>query len=54
MLRKNSLFENQSIGLKSSNVDGNAPDAQQKKQVAFENSLRLHTRGSPAASAEAV
>ena len=31
-----------------------AKPAKQKKQVALENSLRLHTRGSPAAAAEAV
>ena len=31
-----------------------AKPAKQKKQVALENSLRLHTRASPAAAAEAV
>ena len=34
--------------------DPPAKPAKQKKQVALEKSLRLHTRGGPAAAAEAV
>ena len=36
------------------NLYGNAPGAPQKKLVAIENSLRVHTCGSPAAAAEMV
>ena len=48
------FFENQAIGLKFLIVDRNAQDAPQKNPVAIENSLRLHTRGSPVAATEVV
>ena len=51
---KNKIKIKKKIWLKYLIVDGNALDAPQKKQVAIENSLRLHTRGSPATAAEGV
>ena len=41
----------QKIRVRFSIMDPPAKPAKQKNQVAIENSLRLHTRGSPAASA---
>ena len=51
---KTRFFENKKIRVRF--LIGNPPNkpAKQKKLVALENSLRLHTSGGPAAAAEAV
>ena len=48
------LLENKKNGIRFSIGDPPGKPAKQKKQVALEKSLGLHTCGSPAAAAEAV
>ena len=48
------FFENKNIGVRFFIMIPPAMPAKQKKQVAIKNSLRLHTRGRPAACKEAV
>ena len=54
MFLKKSYEENQYIGLRFLIVDLPAKPAKNTKRVAIENSLRLHTRETPAAAAESV
>ena len=54
MFQKKRYFENKKIRVRFSIVDFPANPAKQKKQVALKKSLRLHTRGGPAAAAECV
>ena len=55
IFKKNRFFENKKIRVRFFIGDPPAkPAKQKKKQVALEKSLRLHTRGGPAAAAEAV
>ena len=54
MFKKKRFFGNKKIGVIFLIGDPPAKPAKQKKQVALEKSLRLHTRGSLAATAEAV
>ena len=54
MFQKKRFFENKKIIVRFSIVDFPAKPAKQKKQVALKKSLRLHTRGTPAAAAERV
>ena len=54
MFQKKRCFENKKIRVRFSNVDFPAKPAKQKKQVALKKSLRVHTRGAPAAAAERV
>ena len=54
MFQKKIFFENKKIWVRFSIVDFPAKPAKQKKQVALEKSLRLHTCGGPAAAAEWV
>ena len=49
--KKKKKIENKKIKVKFSIGDPPAKPAKQKKQVALENSLRLHTQGGPAAEA---
>ena len=53
MFEKMGFFKTKKIGFRFSIKDSPAKPVKQKK-VALENSLRLHTRGGPAAAAEAV
>ena len=48
------IFKNKKNRVRLSIVDFPAKPAKQKKQVALKKSLRLHTRGTPAAAAERV
>ena len=50
MFQKKRFFENKKIRVRFSIVDFPAKPAKQKKQVALKKSLRLHTRGTPAAT----
>ena len=52
MFQKKRFFENKKVRVRFSIVDFPAKPAKQKKKVAFKKSLRLHTRGAPAAAAE--
>ena len=53
MFQKKRFFKNKKIIVRFSIVDFKpAKPAKQKKQVALKKLLRLHTRGTPAASAE--
>ena len=52
VLEKKKKFEKKKNGFRFSIRDPSAKPTKQKKQVALEKSLRLHTRGGPAASAE--
>ena len=52
MFQKKRFFENKKIRVRFSIVDFPAKPAKQKKQVALKKSLRLHSRGAPAAAAE--
>ena len=54
MFQKKRFFENKKIRVRFSIVDFLAKPAKQKKQAALKKSLRLHTRGAPAAAAERV
>ena len=54
MFQKKRFFKNKKIRVRFSIVDFPAKPAKQKKQVALKKSLRLHTRGTPAAAAEWV
>jgi len=54
MFQKKRFFKNKKIRVRFSIVDFPAKPAKQKKQVALKKSLRLHTRGTPAAAAERV
>ena len=54
MFQKKRFFENKKIRVRFSIVDFPAMPAKQKKQVALQKSLRLHTRGAPVAAAERV
>ena len=51
---KKSYFENQKIRVRFSKMEPTSKPAKHKKQLAIENSLRLHTCKSPAAATEAV
>ena len=54
MMFEKKEFRKQKIRVKFSIVDFSAKPAKQKKQVALEKSLRLHTRGARVAAAERV
>ena len=54
MFQKKIFFKNKKIRVRFSIWDFPAKPAKQKKQVALEKSLKLHTRGGPAAAAEPV
>ena len=55
MFQKKRFFKNkQKNSVRFLIVDFPAKPAKQKKQVALQKSLRLHTRGAPAAAAERV
>ena len=49
MFQKKRIFKNKKIRVGFSIVDFPAKPSKQKKQVALKKSLRLHTRGTPAA-----
>ena len=53
MFKKKRFFKNKKIRVRFSIVDFPAKPAKQKK-IALKKSLRLHTRGTPAAAAERV
>ena len=54
MFQKFFFFKNKKIRVRFLIVDFPAKPAKQKKQVALKKSLRIHTRGGPAAAAEWV
>ena len=54
MMFQKKKIQKKKIRVRFSTGDFPANPAKQKKQVALEKSLRLHTRGNPAAVAEAV
>ena len=54
MFQKKRFFENEKISVRFSIGDFPAKPAKQKNKVALTKSLRLHTRGGPAAAAKAV